>query len=383
MIRHWSRRLLGCWLVAVGPLAAMSYAQAPQERVASATAGPTFDLQPFDLQPLSAEIAAMVEAFVKANEIPGLSVAMAVGAGPKAVLRAQGFGLADMENDVPATPATVYRLASISKPITAVCVLQLVDAGRLDLDTDIADYLEEWRGKRWPVTCRQVLAHLGGVRHYKRREGESTRAYANQRAALERFSGDPLLHEPGTTYRYSTFGYNLLAAVVEARAQVDFAEYVRRHVSQPSGAASLQDDSVARLIRHRAQGYVRVGQTLRNSRLMDASYKLGGGGLCCSAPDLVRFGRTLLSGKLCSAESLQAMTTRARKADGSEIGYGLGLSVAADRSEYWHGGAQSRVSTVLLLRPKAPCVVAVLCNLERMRLLPLARRIADHVEQSK
>jgi CubicO group peptidase (beta-lactamase class C family) len=317
---------------------------------------------------------AMCRAFLGEHGVPGMSVAVAQGG---KVRWAAGFGLADVENDVPATSETVYRIASISKPVTAVCVLQLVERGLLDLDRDVADYVEEWRGQRWPVNCRQLLAHMGGVRHYKPGEPESTEVYANQRAALVRFLDDPLLHEPGTAYRYSTFGYNLLAAVVEARAGTTFPAYVRDHVSRRAGADTLQDDAVARIIRGRAQGYVRREGELQNSRLMDASYKLGGGGLCSNAPDLARFGAALLDGSLLSSAALRMMTTRQRLTDGTEQSYGLGLSVAADGSEWWHSGAQSRVSTVLLLRNEPQLVVVVLANLEGLRPLALARRLAD------
>jgi len=329
--------------------------------------------------PLPAEMAAVAEKFRDEHSVPGLSVAIAVGG---VVTFAQGMGHADLENDVPATAASVYRLASISKPVTAVAVLQLVEQGKLALDAEVRSYLSEWPQKRWPVTARQLLGHLGGVRHYKRREGESTVAYASQRAGLERFAADPLLHEPGTKYRYSTFGYNLAAALVEAGSGRSFADYVATAIASPAGAVTLQDDSVRRLIRHRAQGYVRRAGRLENSELMDSSYKLGGGGLCCNAPDLARFGAALLDGKLISAASLRTMTTRQLTTAGEPTTYGLGWSVGGDpqRQEFWHGGAQARVSTAMLLRPRPRLVVVVMCNLEGLRPLRLARGLADLVE---
>ncbi|MCC7399724.1 MAG: beta-lactamase family protein, partial [Planctomycetes bacterium] len=240
----------------------------------------------------------------KAAAIPGISCAIArVDAG---VVFARGYGEADVENAVPATAATVYRLASISKPITAICALRLAEALRLDLDADVHTFVPEWPAKQWPVSTRQLLGHLGGVRHY-RGEAESTVHHATQRAGLVRFAADPLVHEPGTAHLYSTYGFNLAAAAIEVAAAKSFPEVVRELVAGPSGAATLQDDDPGRVIPHRAQGYVRVDQELRNSALMDASYKLGGGGLCCSAEDLARVGVALLAGKLLRPESLTAM----------------------------------------------------------------------------
>jgi serine beta-lactamase-like protein LACTB len=323
-------------------------------------------------------IAAAVAAQCERDGIPGLSCVVAVG--PQIVF-ARGFGMADVENDVPATPATVYRLASISKPIAAVCALRLVEQGKLDLDADVHTFVPAWPAKPWPVTTRQLLAHLGGVRHYRPGEGESTRHYSSQSEALVRFAADPLLHEPGTAFHYSTYGYCLAAAVVEQAAGQPFAQVVTDLVAVPSGAATLQDDDVQRLIRRRAQGYVKSRDGLRNSALMDASYKLGGGGLCSSAEDLARFAQALLQGKLLRPETRAAMWTRQRQADGKQLDYGLGfrLGERAGQAVVSHSGAQSRVSTLLYLLPEPQVVVVLLCNLEKVTLQPLAQQIAQIV----
>jgi serine beta-lactamase-like protein LACTB len=281
---------------------------------------------------------------------------------------------------VPASPQTVYRLASISKPITAVLAMQLVEQGKLDLDADVHTLVPAWPAKPSPVTTRQLLAHLGGVRHYLR-EAESTVHYATQTAGLACFAAAALLLEPGSKYHYSTYGYKLVAAVVEARSGQPFAQVLRERIAVPAAAPTLQDDDVRRIVRGRAQGYVRVGDTLQNSGLMDASYKLGGGGLWASAEDLARFCVPLLDGKLVAPATLQAMATRQRTSSGEEVDYGLGLRVdlVGDRQLWWHSGAQSRVSTMLLLVPTERVAVVVLCSLEKVRLQPLARRIAELV----
>lgn len=318
---------------------------------------------------------AAIEQQVARDRIPGLSCVVAVGA--DLVLR-HAVGQADVENAVASTPQTVYRLASVSKPITAVCTMQLVEAGRLDLDRDVHELVAAWPAKPWPVTTRQLLGHLGGVRHY-RGEAESTRHYDTQTAGLERFANDPLLGEPGSAYHYSTYGFNLVAAVVEQLDGRPFAASVHERIAVPCGAASLQDDDVRRVIPGRAQGYILMGSELQNSELMDSSYKLGGGGLCASAEDLARFGQALLAGKLVSATSLAQMWTEQTTSDGKPVGYGLGFQLGTKdgRRVVSHGGAQSRVSTMLYMLPDERVVVVVLCNLEKVRLQPLAARLAE------
>lgn len=319
---------------------------------------------------------AKAKAFRDEHSVPGLAIALARDG---ALVFATGLGTADLENDVPATEATVFRLASISKPVTAVAVMQLVGAGKLDLDRDLHEFVPEWPKKQYVVTLRQVLGHLGGVRHYRLGETESTVHFASQRAGLARFADDDLLHEPGTKYRYSTYGYNLAAAAVEVQSGQTFADYVVARIAEPAGAKSLQADDQRKIVKGRAQGYVRRQGELQNSALLDSSYKIGGGGLCSNAPDLARFGIALLDGKLVPREQLLAMATSQATADGKSTGYGLGLSVSHrnERLQWAHSGAQSRVSTALVLLPESRTVAVVLCNLEGVPAMKLCQDLAD------
>src|SRR6476659_10586026 len=111
-----------------------------------------------------AQIEAAVSKFMAAKHIPGVSVAV-VDNGK--FVWSSGFGMADLENFVPATSSTLYRLASISKPLTAVAAMQLSESGKLNLDAPVKTYCPAFPQKEWPITTRQVLAHLGGIRHYR------------------------------------------------------------------------------------------------------------------------------------------------------------------------------------------------------------------------
>lgn len=326
---------------------------------------------------LKHEVTEVLQAKVAADGIPGLSCAIVVGG---QIVYSQGFGQSDVENGVPATRNTVYRLASISKPIAAVLALQLVEQGRLDLDRDVHGLVVEWPQKKWPVTTRQLLGHLGGVRHYLR-EGESTKHYATQREGLERFAADRLLHEPGSRYKYSTYGFNLVAAVVETVHDRSFASVLKQHIAKPCGAPTLQDDDQRRIIENRAQGYILRDGRLQNSQLMDSSYKLGGGGLCSSAPDLARFAAALMAGKLVSKKTLAEMWTTQRTSDGKATGYGMGFSVRRYEGEpmIGHSGAQARVSTMLQMLPEREIAVVVMCNLEGVRLGDVTRQVLKRV----
>jgi CubicO group peptidase (beta-lactamase class C family) len=326
-------------------------------------------------------IEAAVTAALARIGIPGASVAIASGG---ALRLDAGYGLADVENEVPARPATMYRLASLSKPITAAAVLKLAEDGKLDLDAPIQRYVPAFPEKPWPLTARLLLAHLGGVRHYRDDEPANTRPYSGVEGGLAFFKDDPLVAEPGTRYVYSTYGYNLLGAAVEGACGRPYLDCMRDLVFTPAGMTAIRPDEVQPLIPNRAQGYVRSREgELRNAPLADVSYKVPGGGFIATASDAARFGAALLGGSLLSAESLRAMLTPQREQGGRPTGYGLGLGVASSgtRREAWHVGGQERVSTVLYLLPDDGVCVAVLANLQGVgrELLALARDLAQMV----
>ena len=323
----------------------------------------------------------LIEEEMEAQDLVGLSVAVGVDG---ELVWTRGFGLADLENEVPATEHTVYRLGSISKPVTAAAVMQLAEREELDLDAPVDAYVPEWPEKRWPVTTRQLLGHLGGVRHYlSTDEPSNTKAYGTATESLEIFASDPLVAEPGTRYAYSTFGYNLLGAVVESVSELTFIEYLERNVFPAAGTEALQDDSQSRIIPHRAQGYRLIDGEVRNSILTDISYKLGGGGLCGTAADLVRFAHAMQAGRIVSPETRDLMWTRQRTADGAETdsGLGWGLLERGGRRIVRHGGAQARVRTSLVYFVDDGVVVAAMCNCEWSNppriTVPVARRVVD------
>jgi len=309
--------------------------------------------------------------------IPGLSIAIGQGG---TVRFTSGYGLADLENSVPARAATVYRLASVSKPMTAVAALQLAERGALDLDAPIQKYVPAFPEKPWPVTARLLLGHLGGVRHYRDDEPTNTRPYGGLDDSLAFFKDDALVAEPGARFVYSTYGYNLVGAAVEGAAGKPFVEVLEEGIFAPAGMVSTRVDEVASLIPNRAQGYLRLPSgEVHNSALADVSYKVPGGGLCATASDVARFGLALTSGTLLKKDTLAQMLTSQRTREGRPTSYGLGLNVSGPgrRREAWHTGGQERVTTLLYLQPDAGLVVALLSNLEHASLTDLARRVAD------
>jgi len=329
---------------------------------------PVAALEPAQLD----QLRRLIHAEMARQRIPGLTVAVAHQG---QLVWTEGFGFADLEHQVPATERTVYRLASLAKPITAVAVLQLAEAGQLDLDAPVQRYVPSFPQKPWPITPRLLLGHLAGIRHYRSMEElHNTRHYTSLLAALEQFKDDPLVSPPGVRFVYSTYGYVLLGAIVEAASRQSFAAYLQQHIFAPAGMRDTQVDDVYRLIPRRARGY-RLNATgeIENCVWADNSNKIPGGGLVGTAADLVRFALSVRNGTLLKPETVEQMWTRQRLRNGQLTHYGLGWSIEdwAGQRTVGHSGGQPGVSTGLIMLPEPGIVVVVLANLERAHLAPI------------
>jgi serine beta-lactamase-like protein LACTB len=207
--------------------------------------------------------------------VPGVSAAVAVGG---KIVFSRGVGFADLDNGVRATGAAVYNIGSVSKVNTAVAVMQLVERGQVNLDDAIQKYVPSFPDKGAPITVQLLLTHQAGIRHYRDWEGEhSTKRYSLDES-FSLFKDDPVLFKPGTAWFYSSYGVNLLQAVIERAADMPFEEYMTQHVCGPAGMLSTALDVPERIVANRAKSYeVRKGK-LQNYPFTDLSHIYAGGG---------------------------------------------------------------------------------------------------------
>ena len=335
-------------------------------------------------KPVIDSVTNLVESKMAEAKIPGLSIAVVTDL----QLRwAGGFGIADLENNVPASKETAYRLASIDKSITATAILQLAETGKLDLDAPIQRYVPTFPQKQWPVTARQLLTHTGGIRTYKGAEMDSTRFYANLTEALTVFKDDPLAYQPGTDYLYSSQGYTILAVAIEGASGMNYWDYVRSRIFEPAHMDHTQPDRVTTIIPHRTQGYKKLANgQLVNSNLADTSNKAVASS---TAVDLANFAIALLSNKLLKPETLKQMFTvdpvTERLTNSNDfMGYCFAGNVVRREGkqdlQVFKAGNQQRVTGLLYMRPDKNCVIVLLCNLEDAPLTArFARQISDQV----
>jgi CubicO group peptidase (beta-lactamase class C family) len=322
-------------------------------------------------------VRAAIEKYMAAKNVTGASVAIAQDG---KLHFAQGFGYADLENDAPYQAETVNRLASVSKTITAVAVMQLVEAGKIDLDADIRTYVPEFPDKGEKITARHILTHTSGIRHYKPDETENYTPLASVAESLKRFIADPLLHKPGEKFTYSTYAFSLLARAVETTSGLTFKEYLDQRIFQPAGMKASGLEDLRAIVKHRTRGYRRqTDGSMGNSDFSDVSYKWAGGGMVSTSPDLCRFGTALLTGKLMKPATLAQMWTGQKLNDGTALAQSLGWAIESYNGKpvAMHGGAQPMSRTFLVMVPSDNLVMAILTNYESHDPTQMAIAVRD------
>jgi CubicO group peptidase (beta-lactamase class C family) len=307
------------------------------------------------------------------------------------VVLAQGYGLADVENNVHASADTVYRIASISKSITASAVMKLVEAGKIDLDVPIQKYCQAFPPKQWPITTRELLSHQSGIRDYRNdEETVNTRHYTSVDEALKQFAKDPLEFEPGTKMQYTSYGYIVLGCVIEGASGTAYDRYMREAVFGPAQMPATRLDDVSAVIPHRAHGYsISSNGEIRNAVFVDISNKPPGSGINSTALEMGNFVTALYSGRLVSRSTLEQMLTAAKTHDGKATIYGLGFFLGGPIGQYkgakeaGHGGDQQGFSSMVYLLPEKQFGVVILSNLEGQNIsldfIGISRMIYDIV----
>ena len=320
---------------------------------------------------------AIVREVMSESGTPGASVAVGYHG---RVVWSQGFGFADLEHSVPVTTLTKFRVGSVSKPMTAAAIGLLMEAGKLDLDALVQEYVPDFPQKRWPITVRQVAGHIGGVRHYQDGENLSNRRYGSVSEGLDIFEDDPLLFEPGTQYSYSSYGWNLLSAVIEGAAGEAFLGLMRDNVFEPLEMRHSLAGHTDSIVSHRTSFYARNREgTVLNAPYVDNSYKWAGGGFLSTPEDLIRFGSAHLEPGFLQAETLQTFFTSQRLNDNEVTNYGVGWrTVMNEEGQHIvsHSGGSVGGTTMLIVNLDTGLVVAAVGNLSGGPIAAMARRIA-------
>jgi serine beta-lactamase-like protein LACTB, mitochondrial len=339
-----------------------------------------------------AKIQSTISNFIAASKAPGISAAVVQDG---EFVWTAGFGMADLENSVPSTSQTLYRLGSISKSITATAAMELWEHGKLDLDSPVQKYCPAFPQKPWPITTRELLGHLAGIRYYHvpetpYSESQSDPEVGNTRhfengieAGLKFFADDPLVAQPGTHFSYSTQGYTLVGCAIEGASGEKYADYVREHILVPAGMLQTRPDDRFAIIPLRTRFYSKdKSGAVVNAEFLDSSYKLPGGGWLSSAPDMARFEVAILTDHLTKRATRDIMWTPQIPSDGlGRMVYGLGWQGGTTEGvvDVGHGGSQQGASAMMLIAPEARAGVVVLINSDAAGASELAPQLLEIV----
>ena len=299
------------------------------------------------------------------QQIPGLSLAVQQG---DDLVVAKGYGWADVENRVPATEHTVYRIGSVTKQFTAAALLELSEQGKVSLDHGIERYVPDYPLNGLKVTVRQLLNHTNGIVGYTEMPSfwEKARLDLSHDEMVALFSAEPFDFEPGERFQYSNSGYFLAGMIVETASGMSYADFLQEQFFEPLGLLETHYLSERPIVPGRASGYeIDPSGELVNDDMLSMDLPYAAGSLGSSVLDLLRWQRSLVENSVITSTSYRQMTTPGRLVNGVPIDYGLGVFVGElnGRRRIEHGGGINGFRAQLSYYPDDRVTIAVLTNL--------------------
>ena len=310
------------------------------------------------------------------EEVPGLSVAISIDG---KTVYAKGFGTTSASEIKPPTADTQYRLASVSKPITAVAVLKLVEQGRVDLDRPARDYCAALGPLNGAPTVRHFLLHQSGMRHTSDDEDESIKGeFPRLSPALAGVVKEPLRFEPGGRTLYTSWGYAALGCVIESVSEQSYADFIKERIFAPAQMQDSAFDSPTFTSPTFSPGFVLRNRRPQPSVVVDTRFKMPSSGIISTVNDLTRFASALIDKRLLPEAMFREMTST-RPAPGDErpmftAGWTIGPTNLGTPG-FNYNGSMEGTTAVLVILPERRISVALLANRERFvpGVMPIVR----------
>jgi CubicO group peptidase (beta-lactamase class C family) len=315
------------------------------------------------------------------RETPGCAVGVAKNGAP---VLTRAYGMADLERDVAATPATIYEAGSVSKQFTATAIILLAQQGKLSLDDDVRKYVPEIPDYGATIRLRHLLTHTSGLRDWGSVAaiagwGRSVRTHTHAHV-LDILSRQRALNfPPGDQYSYSNSGYNVLAVIVDRASGMPFAEFEKKYIFEPLGMTHTQwRDDWTRIVKGRSIAYDARG----NGFVIDNPIEnvFGNGGLLTTVGDLLIWNENLNTGaKLGGKAYVDEMHHQMVLNNGTQIAYASGIQVGtyAGTKSVSHTGSTSGFRAFLARYPEQGVSVALLCNVGAVNPGALGQQVAS------
>jgi D-alanyl-D-alanine carboxypeptidase len=282
------------------------------------------------------------------------------------------YGMADRDKKIPNQLGTQFRIGSMNKMFTATAVLQLVQAGKINLTDPLGKYLPDYPNKdvATKVTIHHLLTHTGGTGDFFGPEFDKHRLELRTLQDYVKLYGERgLAFEPGSRWEYSNYGFLLLGLIVQKASGQDYYDYVREHIFKPAGMNSTDSLPEDQAVPGRSVGYTKMdGARELRSNVDTLPYRgTSGGGGYSTVEDLLAFANALQNHKLLDAKNVDLLTTGKVEmpGGGSKYGYGFGDETSADGVRcFGHGGGAPGMNGDLKICPQSGYVIAVLANLD-------------------
>lgn len=311
---------------------------------------------------LESKIAKWGNTFIENYNIPGMQLSVS---SKNNTIFSEGFGYSDVENSKRVTSQTRFRIASVTKPMTAFAAMKLASEDKLDVDTDVRRYVPTFPSKKHILTTRQLAGHLGGIRDYYEisiDEVIGNPHFENATEAIDVFKNDALVAEPGTQYVYSSFGYNLIGAAIEGATEQTYLDYMLEQIWNPLLMFNTYGDIADSTMVNRTKFYY---PNEEEAKPYDLSYGYASGGIISTTDDLLRFGIEMLYGDLFKYSFKKQMIKTQYTTDGKPTPYGLGWYIGKDikgKKIWYHVGQAPSSGAILIIYPDDDIVISLLSN---------------------
>lgn len=282
---------------------------------------------------LSTKVDSAAEAQRNAQKIPGIGLAVCRDG---KIIKATGYGLANVELDVPVTPETIFQTGSVGKQFTSMAVMMLLEEGKLALDDKMAKYIPESPAAWKNITLRQLLTHTSGIADYGGEEGTMGKGVINFRKdytedeLIQAFAKMPMDFHPGEKWSYSNTGYVLLGIIIHRVTGQFYGDFLQERIFRPLGMTSTRIISEADIVPHRSSGYRMVKGQLKNQEWVSPSLNTtADGALYTNVVDLAKWDAALYTTKLVRQSSFDQMWSPVKLNNGKTCPYGFGWAVGS------------------------------------------------------
>jgi CubicO group peptidase (beta-lactamase class C family) len=296
------------------------------------------------------------------------------------VIYKKGFGMANMELNVPMQPGNVFRIGSITKQITAIAILQLMEQGKLSLQDEITRFIADYPTQGNKITIEHLLTHTSGIQDFTSIRDTARRGTVDFSPVemIDYFKNRPMRFAPGTRWEYNNSGYFLLGYIIEKVTGRTYRQYIEEQIFKPLEMTSSLYASEARIVRNRADGYTKTNRGFENAPYLSLTQPYAAGSVQSSPEDLFKWQQAVNSYKLVKKETLEKAFTRYKLNNGQETNYGYGwrLGYIQGSPSIWHGGLINGFFSMAMYLPQEDVYVVVLANCDCNSPADVAAKLA-------